>query len=264
MSPIVDIIGREILDSRGNPTVECDVLLESGVMGRAAVPSGASTGSREAIELRDGDAKRYLGKGVLKACENINTEISEAIMGLDASEQAFLDHTMIDLDGTDNKARLGANAMLAVSMAVAKASAEEAGLPLYGHDLNPETTPIEADLSFAISKRRKTEGGFPGAERVLDQLFNGAPRKRVGLAVEGRMPAREGATVWVGGEQVGVLTSGGFAPSLNVPIAMAYVATAHSADGTALEIEVRGKRIAATVVPMPFKQKNYVREGEKK
>jgi aminomethyltransferase len=140
----------------------------------------------------------------------------------------------------------------------------EAGLPLYGHDLDPETTPIEADLSFAISKRRKTEGGFPGAERVLDQLFNGAPRKRVGLAVEGRMPAREGATVWVGGEQVGVLTSGGFAPSLNVPIAMAYVATAHSADGTALEIEVRGKRIAATVVPMPFKQKNYVREGEKK
>ena len=121
MSAIVDIIGREILDSRGNPTVECDVLLESGVMGRAAVPSGASTGSREAIELRDGDAKRYLGKGVLKACENINTEISEAIMGLDASEQAFLDHTMIDLDGTDNKARLGANAMLAVSMAVAKA-----------------------------------------------------------------------------------------------------------------------------------------------
>ena len=104
MSAIVDIIGREILDSRGNPTVECDVLLESGVMGRAAVPSGASTGSREAIELRDGDAKRYLGKGVLKACENINTEISEAIMGLDASEQAFLDHTMIDLDGTDNKA----------------------------------------------------------------------------------------------------------------------------------------------------------------
>ena len=100
-------------------------------MGRAAVPSGASTGSREAIELRDGDAKRYLGKGVLKACENINTEISEAIMGLDASEQAFLDHTMIDLDGTDNKARLGANAMLAVSMAVAKAAAEEAGLPLY-------------------------------------------------------------------------------------------------------------------------------------
>ena len=131
MSAIVDIVGREVLDSRGNPTVECDVLLESGVMGRAAVPSGASTGSREAIELRDGDKSRYLGKGVLKAVEHINTEISEAVLGLDASEQAFLDKTLIDLDGTDNKSRLGANAMLAVSMAVARAAAEESGMPLY-------------------------------------------------------------------------------------------------------------------------------------
>jgi enolase len=131
MSAIVDIVGREILDSRGNPTVECDVLLESGTMGRAAVPSGASTGSREAIELRDADPKRYLGKGVLKAVEHINTEISEAVLGLDASEQNFLDKTLIDLDGTDNKGRLGANAMLAVSMAVARAAAEESGLPLY-------------------------------------------------------------------------------------------------------------------------------------
>ena len=131
MSAIVDIVGREILDSRGNPTVECDVLLESGTMGRAAVPSGASTGSREAIELRDGDMSRYLGKGVLKAVGHINTEISEAVLGLDASEQAFLDKTLIDLDGTENKSRLGANATLAVSMAVARAAAEEAGLPLY-------------------------------------------------------------------------------------------------------------------------------------
>ena len=131
MSAIVDIIGREILDSRGNPTVECDVLLESGIMGRAAVPSGASTGSREAVELRDGEHGRYLGKGVLKAVDNINTEIAESVMGLDASEQAFLDRTLIDLDGSDNKARLGANATLAVSMAVARAAAEEAGLPLY-------------------------------------------------------------------------------------------------------------------------------------
>ncbi len=131
MSAIVDIVAREILDSRGNPTVECDVLLESGTMGRAAVPSGASTGSREAIELRDGDKSRYLGKGVLKAVEHINTEISESILGLDASEQAFLDRTLIELDGTENKSRLGANAMLAVSMAVARAAAEEAGLPLY-------------------------------------------------------------------------------------------------------------------------------------
>ncbi|NMF97400.1 phosphopyruvate hydratase [Aromatoleum toluolicum] len=131
MSAIVDVIAREILDSRGNPTVEADVLLESGVMGRAAVPSGASTGSREAIELRDGDAARYLGKGVLRAVENVNTEISESIIGLDAEEQAFIDRTLIELDGTENKSRLGANAMLAVSMAVAKAAAEEAGLPLY-------------------------------------------------------------------------------------------------------------------------------------
>ncbi|MBP9714441.1 MAG: phosphopyruvate hydratase [Sterolibacterium sp.] len=131
MSAIVDVVAREILDSRGNPTVEVDVLLESGVMGRAAVPSGASTGSREAIELRDGDTDRYLGKGVLQAVENVNTEISEAIIGLDAEEQAFIDKVLIDLDDTENKSRLGANAMLAVSMAVAKAAAEEAGLPLY-------------------------------------------------------------------------------------------------------------------------------------
>ncbi len=131
MSAIVDIIGREILDSRGNPTVECDVLLESGAMGRAAVPSGASTGSREAIELRDGDASRYLGKGVLRAVENLNTEITEALIGLDAQEQTFIDRTLIDLDGTEAKSRLGANAMLAASMAVARAAADDSGLSLY-------------------------------------------------------------------------------------------------------------------------------------
>ena len=144
MSSIVDVIAREILDSRGNPTVEADVLLESGVMGRAAVPSGASTGTREAIELRDGDAGRYLGKGVMQAVENVNTEISEAIIGLDAQEQAFIDQTMIDLDGTDNKSRLGANAILAVSMAVAKAAAEESGLPLYRYfgGMGPMQMPV--------------------------------------------------------------------------------------------------------------------------
>ncbi len=131
MSAIVDVIAREILDSRGNPTVEADVLLESGVMGRAAVPSGASTGTREAVELRDGDKSRYLGKGVLQAVENVNTEICETIIGLDASEQTLIDMAMIELDGTENKSRLGANAILAVSMAVARAAAEEAGLPIY-------------------------------------------------------------------------------------------------------------------------------------
>ncbi|QMT33143.1 phosphopyruvate hydratase [Conchiformibius steedae DSM 2580] len=131
MSAIVDIVAREILDSRGNPTVECDVLLESGAMGRAAVPSGASTGRKEALELRDGDKLRYLGKGVRKAVENVNNEIAQALIGIDASEQAYVDRIMLDLDGTENKSRLGANAILAVSLAVARAAAEDAGLPLY-------------------------------------------------------------------------------------------------------------------------------------
>jgi enolase len=131
MSAIVDISAREILDSRGNPTVEAEVILESGVLGRAAVPSGASVGTKEAVELRDNDSQRYFGKGVLKAVENINGEISEALMGQDAIEQSFIDQTLIDLDGTSNKARLGANAILAVSLAVAKAAAEDSGIPLY-------------------------------------------------------------------------------------------------------------------------------------
>jgi len=131
MSAIVDVIAREILDSRGNPTIEADVVLESGVSGRAAVPSGASTGSREAVELRDGDEKRYGGKGVLRAVEHVNTELCEAILGLDATEQGLIDKTLIALDGTENKGRLGANAILAVSCAVAKAAAEESSLPLY-------------------------------------------------------------------------------------------------------------------------------------
>ena len=131
MSAIIDVIGREILDSRGNPTVEAEVVLESGVTGRAAVPSGASTGVREAIELRDKDPKRYGGKGVLKAVEYVNTELADAVIGLEATDQAFIDRKMIELDGTDNKSRLGANAILAVSMAVARAAAEETGMPLY-------------------------------------------------------------------------------------------------------------------------------------
>ena len=144
MSAIVDVIAREILDSRGNPTIETDVLLESGIIGRAAVPSGASTGSKEAVELRDGDKQRYFGKGVLKAVENVNTEICEAIIGLDAEEQTFIDRTLIELDGTDNKGRLGANALLSVSLAVAKAAAEESGLPLYRYlgGAGPKRLPV--------------------------------------------------------------------------------------------------------------------------
>ena len=131
MSVITDIKAREIIDSRGNPTVECDVFLKSGAFGRASVPSGASTGIREAIELRDGDHKRFEGKGVLKAVNNVNTKIKEALIGLEASNQVFIDKTMIDLDGTKIKSALGANAILSVSLAVAKAAAKESGLPLY-------------------------------------------------------------------------------------------------------------------------------------
>ncbi|WP_135077910.1 phosphopyruvate hydratase [Terasakiella sp. SH-1] len=131
MSAIIDIHGREILDSRGNPTVEVDVLLESGAFGRAAVPSGASTGVHEAVELRDGDKGRYLGKGVENAVEAVNGEIFDALVGMESDDQLAIDQTMIDLDGTENKGRLGANAMLGVSMAVARAAAEDAGLPLY-------------------------------------------------------------------------------------------------------------------------------------
>jgi enolase len=144
MSYIIDVHARQILDSRGNPTVEVDVLTDDGALGRAAVPSGASTGIHEAVELRDNDKKKYVGKGVLKAVKNVNTAIADAIVGLDVSEQASIDQIMIDLDGTPNKAKLGANAILAVSMAVAKAAADEASLPLYRYigGTNAKTLPI--------------------------------------------------------------------------------------------------------------------------
>ena len=213
MSAIVDIVGREILDSRGNPTVECDVLLESGTMGRAAVPSGASTGSREAIELRDGDKSRYGGKGVLKAVEFINTEISEAVLGLDASEQAFLDKTLIDLDGTENKSRLGANAMLAVSMAVARAAAEESGLPLYRYFGGMGRMQMPVPMMNVVNGGAHANNNLDLQELMIIPI--GAPSFREAL--------RYGAEVFHAlkkilhdkGMSVAVGDEGGFAP--NVP-----------------------------------------------
>nr|WP_223799683.1 glycine cleavage system aminomethyltransferase GcvT [Sphingomonas nostoxanthinifaciens] len=137
----------------------------------------------------------------------------------------------------------------------------EAGLPLYGHDLDTNIDPATADLGFAVSKRRRAEGGFPGAATILPHLADGAPTKRVGLAVEGRLPAREGAPILFDGATIGTVTSGGFAPTVNAPIAMGYVAAAHAVPGTQLEVEVRGKRLAATVTPMPFVPHRYVRKG---
>ncbi|HTL27557.1 MAG TPA: phosphopyruvate hydratase [Burkholderiales bacterium] len=213
MSSIVDVVGREILDSRGNPTVEADVLLESGVMGRAAVPSGASTGSREAVELRDGDGERYGGKGVLRAIEAINTEISEAIVSLDASEQSFVDRTLIDLDGTENKSRLGANAVLAVSMAVARAAAEESGLPLYRYfgGSGPMQTPVPM--------MNVVNGGAHANNRLDFQEFMIVP---VG-ALSFREALRCGAEVFHAlkklidkrGMSTAVGDEGGFAPDLD-------------------------------------------------
>ncbi len=146
MSKIIDIRGREIMDSRGNPTVEADVILESGAVGRAAVPSGASTGQREAVELRDGDKSRYLGKGVLNAVAAVNGELRDAVIGMDVTEQQAIDEKMIAIDGTENKGRLGANSLLAISMATARAAANEAGIPLYrylgGNDANVMPVPM--------------------------------------------------------------------------------------------------------------------------
>jgi aminomethyltransferase len=135
----------------------------------------------------------------------------------------------------------------------------EAGLPLYGHDMTPETSPIEAGLLFGINKRRRSEGGFPGADRIIREIAEGTARKWVGLKLEGRLPAREGAEVFVGSSKVGVVTSGGFSPTLGVPIAMAYIASAQAAPGTGLEVEVRGKRLAATITPTPFVPHRYYR-----
>ncbi|MDO5057072.1 MAG: phosphopyruvate hydratase [Lautropia sp.] len=213
MSTIVDIIGREIIDSRGNPTVECDVLLESGVMGRAAVPSGASTGSREAIELRDGDAKRYGGKGVLKAVENINTEISEAVLGLDATEQAYVDRTLIELDGTENKANLGANAMLAVSMAVARAAAEESGLPLYRY------LGGSGQMSLPVPMMNVINGGAHANNNLDLQEFMiipvGAPTFREALRYGAETFHALKKLINDAGMPTAVGDEGGFAPSVD-------------------------------------------------
>ncbi|MFM9967364.1 MAG: phosphopyruvate hydratase [Burkholderiales bacterium] len=212
MSSIVDVVAREILDSRGNPTVEADVLIESGVMGRAAVPSGASTGSREALELRDQDATRYGGKGVLRAVENINTEISEAIMGLDAQEQSFIDRALIDLDGTESKERLGANAILAVSMAVARAAAEESGLPLYRYFGGSGAMQMPVPMMNVINGGAHANNSLDMQEFMIVPIGAASFREAVRCGAEVFQTLRKlldskGMATTVGDE-------GGFAPSL--------------------------------------------------
>jgi enolase len=212
MSAIVDVIAREILDSRGNPTIEADVVLESGVSGRAAVPSGASTGSKEAIELRDGDAKRYFGKGVMRAVENVNTEICEAILGLDATEQGFIDRTLIELDGTDNKARLGANAMLAVSCAVAKAAADDSSLPLYRYLGGAGQMQLPVPLMNVINGGAHANNAIDLQEFMLVPL--GAPTLREALRYGAEVFHTLKKMIDARGMPTTVGDEGGFAPNL--------------------------------------------------
>jgi enolase len=222
MTAILDIIGREILDSRGNPTVEVDVLLEDGSFGRAGVPSGASTGQYEAVELRDGDKKRYLGKGVQKAVDAVNGEIFAALCGIDATEQLHLDRIMLELDGTDNKARLGANAILGVSMAVAKAAAESLGTPLWRYigGANAKTLPVPM--------MNIVNGGAHADNPIDVQEFMIMPVAAENIKEAVRMGAEVFHTLKgllnADGLATGVGDEGGFAPNLaSTDDALGYV-----------------------------------------
>ena len=213
MSAIVEVLGREVLDSRGNPTVEAEVVLESGAFGRASVPSGASTGSREVIELRDGDKSRYLGKGVLNAVANVNGEIRDELIGEEGTDQALIDQIMIELDGTDNKSRLGANAILAVSMAVAKAAAEEAGLPLYRYFGGTYATTLPVPMMNVINGGAHANNNLDIQEFMI--IPAGAPSFKEALRYGAeifhtlkKIINGKGMTTAVGDE-------GGFAPTLH-------------------------------------------------
>jgi enolase len=258
MTAIVDIFGREILDSRGNPTVEVDVVLEDGSMGRAAVPSGASTGAHEAMELRDG-GKRYFGKGVEKAVAAVNEELAEALLGLDAEEQVEIDQTMIDLDGTPNKSRLGANAILGVSLAVAKAAAEAAGLPLHRYVGGPGARVLPVPMMNIIN------GGMHADNPIDFQEFMILP---VG-ATSIREAVRMGAEVFhtlkkdlkQAGHNTGVGDEGGFAPNLkNAEAALDFIMASITRAGFKPgEDMFLGLDCAATEF---FKDGNYVYEGD--
>jgi enolase len=261
MSSIVDVVAREILDSRGNPTVEADVLLESGAMGRAAVPSGASTGGREAIELRDGDAKRYGGKGVMKAVEAINTEVSEAIVGLDASEQSFIDKTLIDLDGTDNKSRLGSNATLAVSLAAAKAAAEESGLPLYRYFGGAGPMQMPVPMMNVVNGGAHANNSLDLQEFMIVPVGATSFREALRCGVEVFQALKK--IIDAKGMSTAVGDEGGFAPSLPThAAAIELVLEAVKAAGYAPRQDVQ---IALDCAASEFfKEGHYILESERK
>jgi enolase len=261
MSAITDIHAREILDSRGNPTVEVDVILDSGAFGRAAVPSGASTGAHEAVELRDGDKSRYGGKGVLKAVEAVNSEIYDALAGFDSEDQLHVDRTMIELDGTPNKARLGANAILGVSLAVAKAAAEEAGLPLYRYVGGTFAHTLPVPMMNIINGGAHADNPIDIQEFMIQPIgaANCAEAIRIGSEVfHALKKALKDA-----GHNTNVGDEGGFAPNLkSTEQALDFVLKAVEAAGykpgedVALAVDA-----AATEF---FKDGKYVLAGEKK
>ena len=260
MTAIIDIVGREILDSRGNPTVEVDVVLEDGSFGRAAVPSGASTGAHEAVELRDGGA-RYLGKGVARAVEAVNGEIFEAIGGMEAEDQIHIDQTMIELDGTPNKARLGANAILGVSLAVAKAAAEASAMPLYRYVGGTSARVLPVPMMNIVNGGAHADNPIDFQEFMIMPV--GAPSLKEGV--------RWGAEVFHtlkkrlkdAGHNTNVGDEGGFAPNLKsaqaaLDFVMASIEKAGFKPGDEIALALD---CAATEF---FKDGNYVYEGEKK
>ncbi|MDJ0822086.1 MAG: phosphopyruvate hydratase [Paracoccaceae bacterium] len=212
MSTIIDIFAREILDSRGNPTVEVDVTLEDGSMGRAAVPSGASTGAYEAVEKRDGDAARYMGKGVLDACASVNGEIAEAILGMDATEQVAIDMTMIELDGTDNKGRLGANAILGVSLATAKAAAEFCGQPLYRYVGGTSARTLPVPMMNIINGGEHADNPIDIQEFMIMPVA--APTMRDAVRMGSEVFHTLKKELSAAGMSTGLGDEGGFAPEL--------------------------------------------------
>jgi enolase 1/2/3 len=261
MTAIVDIIGREILDSRGNPTVEVDVALEDGSHGRAAVPSGASTGAHEAVELRDGDKQRYLGKGVLKAIDAVNGEIFDTIGGMDAEDQVQIDEAMIDLDGTPNKARLGANAILGVSLATAKAAAQASGMPLYRYVGGTSARLLPVPMMNIVN------GGVHADNPIDFQEFmimpTGAATFAEGLRMGVEVFQTLKSALKAAGHNTNVGDEGGFAPNLkSAEAALDFVMQA---------IEMAGYKAGADVMLALdcaatefFKDGKYVYEGEGK
>jgi len=261
MTAIVDIIGREILDSRGNPTVEVDVVLEDGSLGRAAVPSGASTGAHEAVELRDGDKSRYLGKGVLKAVDAINGEIFDTIGGLDAEDQVQIDEALIDLDGTPNKARLGANAILGVSLATAKAAAEASGLPLYRYVGGTSARLLPVPMMNIVNGGVHADNPIDFQEFMIMPV--GAESFAEGLRMGVEVFQTLKSALKAAGHNTNVGDEGGFAPNLkSAEAALDFVMQAIEKAGYKPGDDVMlALDCAATEF---FKDGKYVYEGEGK